>query len=390
MNWTTSLTKSDGDFTAMKKITLIGVVLCVVISFLLLGQKLVPAQPDREPNPDGSVQQLIAVDEILKEQGLSGLLDYVEKHPKEIFPAIHGQSYCTSQPADDCQKNLLTGIALAQAIEKYAPIAYEIDSKEANIKLRRLAVLRDALWQSAKSTKAIGNVMLADLVDRLIFWSFVNAATHNPNWNQVEANQASKNYAFVIQDWQTVGTAWATEVRGKIDVSKIPLAPCEKSQFFQGVLNLSDKYEAIAAQLGDKADVYAYLNGGSVIPASTQTALKTGNLNPFFIHLIVIYNEHSTFNSRPILLRNYPVFIQRLNKESKIPLKSVESILSFIKANPATYKKANQDLINKKLPCLEPPIYDDVYKDFAKMVGNTQKYLQRGLPKDIQVEQAFL
>jgi hypothetical protein len=178
-------------------------------------------------NPAGNPPRPSAENPIAKRQSaeprveLQKILRTVEAGEFSV-PIIHSSQYCEAlepRMQGSCDAGNAVGrkiYAVLSAEHKELGAASLSDFART---VESLSKLRDRLWEG----KAIGNIALAELIDRVIYWRIVERIGTVPTQELPRLSPLLSHYRFIESDWMSVRHAVETETGSKFDVpSDVP------------------------------------------------------------------------------------------------------------------------------------------------------------------------
>jgi hypothetical protein len=336
-------------------------ILLSAVILLVAGTLKIRAQ---QPPNTGHVANQVVPDavELLKKQKLSGLLQMMESNPKISLPEIHTLYYCqNAKPPvpQSCKDGNAFGVMLYKELRLYQANIKELSWPRFRESIVQLANLRDRLWSKGK----FGNLILADLVDRMIYWRILYRATQG---NSVEVNQLSLTqgqFRNILADWRSVARALEEEYDIKFDYKKIvePKITFHDKYFLEsfGTQHYTQQgralyYLRMAKQLEAKAKLPSKdSKRGQKLIDTTLDMLVDNALGSFFVKQI---QAGCILESRSEMLKYYMLLMVRCRNSSKLSVLKIDK--SNLKVGFQVLKQLDKalplllpDIVNKKIVC---------------------------------------
>lgn len=247
--------------------------------------------------------------QVLNQQGFKTLLDDLNNSQLQL-PVIHTDLYCkrasTNQKAQ-CVEGIKFGKQLYAALKKHQADLWSVPLSDLEPALKRLAVFRNRLWQNGR----LGDVLLADFVDRIIFWHIAYRATFAPLDENQRIDSLRQHYADVLTDWKTVALALEREFGVKLNYQSIINGTSMKGDVLEAarvrkLKGLERIYAEISVQIESR---FNWENVGLVSLPIPQM-LETGKVEDFlFRRSAVGINPPST--SKAVYLQHYIELVTR-------------------------------------------------------------------------------
>ncbi len=166
------------------------------------------------------------VEKILRDEHLSSLLQRIEGSQMR-FPSIPTEGNCNRFPLQnqsDCLAEASLGPQLYASLREYQSTMQAMSLSDFSTAIHRLSVLRETLL----SGNSLGNIFLADLTNRIIYWNLALRAVVSSSDEMAQIDRLTQNYRDLVSDWRTV--AKAVEKEAGFQFSYTNLDPTFKSQ----------------------------------------------------------------------------------------------------------------------------------------------------------------
>lgn len=267
-------------------------------------QAPIPPVTSTEKEGQSSAVDVESVSSSYLKSGLEPLLIRLETTPGLRLPAIHTLPYCQSSPkTEECTINNKFGLELHKAILKYQVKMIEMKSDEFSTSFRRLALLRDRLWEN----KSLGNILLADLIDRVMFGRMLDRIAHSTpsDLDKLEMLRVS-SYKQMVLDWKSVAQALTEEYGVPLSTETLQTQPLssEVNSYYPAYARINRVYGKMWELLEDKNKLGRSEDVFDVLDSGVPVILEGGSSRPFLFR----YGSSTTVSAfvvaRSVFLRD--------------------------------------------------------------------------------------
>jgi hypothetical protein len=225
---------------------------------------------DSASNEAVAVDKMPAVDAIVElDKGLDALLLATDNSRLSI-PFVYSRTHSErlkkkGLPYNEARRGFDFGFRIYNDLKKFGLKLQKMPLEEAEVSLRRMSRLRDALWEK----KVLGNVVLSDLLNRMICREIAVRAIKAPANRMGAIQKLLPLYRDMAGDWQTVVTAIEAENDYKLNWEIIKNGIIKQPEDMEDFENfsLARKYVAISEQVAEKR-----------VKGSKQDELETADL----------------------------------------------------------------------------------------------------------------
>ena len=299
-----------------------------------------------------SAGSLVSTSDI--KQGLTPLLLRLEASPDLKFPLIHTTPYCNALEGESKQECLAAkdfGLELHKAILEYQATMQSMTLPEFSLAFRRLALLRDRLWQRG----TVGNILLSDTVDRITFWRLLNRVAQSEPEELQQLDSLRSHYKQMILDWKSVARAFQSEYGVKLNTTSLPKQR-EDENYQQKPLYATTVivYSNIANDIGWKR-LFAtgeeeYMD---VISLDVPQILESGYSGPFFSRYASSASTDAGIIARAAFLRDFIILFKNAHgdvgrKVMNLPKPTGRQIESFLIRKSSAAKIIAPEIFKKR------------------------------------------